>query len=69
MHPGEVGSSHCLLGIIDFLLQGNSLQAYLILKMFEIMIVPIVNPDGVYDGNYRMDLNNTNLNRVYQEPS
>ena len=33
------------------------------------MIIPIVNPDGVYDGNYRMDLNNTNLNRVYQQPS
>lgn len=37
--------------------------------MFEVMIIPIVNPDGVFDGNYRMDLNNTNLNRVYQEPN
>ena len=32
------------------------------------MVIPIVNPDGVFDGNYRMDLNNVNLNRVYQEP-
>ena len=29
--------------------------------MFEVMIIPMVNPDGVFDGNYRMDLNNTNL--------
>lgn len=33
------------------------------------MIIPIVNPDGVFDGNYRMDLNNNNLNRVYQDPN
>lgn len=69
VHPGEVGSSHCLIGIIDFLTRFSSLQSYLILKMFEVMIIPIVNPDGVFDGNYRMDLNNTNLNRVYQEPN
>mgnify|MGYP000961209597 FL=1 len=37
--------------------------------MFEIIIIPIVNPDGVFEGNYRMDLNNINLNRVYLEPS
>lgn len=55
--------------MIDFLTRSCSLQALLILKMFEIMIIPIVNPDGVFEGNYRMDLNNTNLNRVYLEPS
>ena len=56
------------MGIIDFLTRFSSVQSYLILKMFEVMIIPMVNPDGVFDGNYRMDLNNTNLNRVYQEP-
>jgi murein tripeptide amidase MpaA len=52
--------------MIDFLTRFNNLQSYLILKMFDVMIIPMVNPDGVFDGNYRMDLNNTNLNRVYQ---
>lgn len=69
VHPGEVGSSQCLMGIIDFLTRPFNLQSYLILKMFEILIIPIVNPDGVYEGNYRMDLNNNNLNRVYNDPS
>lgn len=37
--------------------------------MFEVLIIPIVNPDGVLEGNYRMDLSNNNLNRVYHDPS
>lgn len=37
--------------------------------MLDVYVVPMVNPDGVYEGNYRMDLNNNNLNRVYNDPS
>lgn len=33
------------------------------------MIVPMVNPDGVYEGNYRMDPSNRNLNRLYLNPT
>lgn len=69
VHPGEVGSSHCLIGILNFFVGEENLQAYLLLKMFEVIVFPMVNPDGVFEGNYRMDLNNTNLNRVYNEPS
>jgi len=29
----------------------------------------MVNPDGVYEGNYRMDPLGNNLNRFYNEPS
>lgn len=57
------------MGIIDFLMRSFNLQAHLLLHMFEFVIFPMVNPDGVYGGNYRMDLTNTNLNRVYNEPS
>lgn len=69
VHPGEVGSTYCLMGIIDFLIRSFSLQAHLLLQMFEFIIFPMVNPDGVFGGNYRMDLNNTNLNRVYGDPN
>ncbi len=32
------------------------------------MIVPMINPDGVYNGYYRMDTHNQNLNRFYNNP-
>ena len=28
----------------------------------------MVNPDGVHDGHYRMDIFNQNLNRYYKDP-
>ena len=31
-------------------------------------VVPMINPDGVYDGHYRMDIFNKNLNRFYKDP-
>jgi murein tripeptide amidase MpaA len=32
------------------------------------MIVPMLNPDGVFEGNYRMDMSGRNLNRLYTNP-
>ena len=29
----------------------------------------MLNPDGVYNGNYRMDMLNQNLNRHYKNPN
>ena len=69
VHPGEVGSSYCLMGIIDMLMRWYNPQSQLLLRMFEFVIFPCVNPDGIFEGNYRMDSNCFNLNRVYNEPS
>ena len=32
------------------------------------MMIPMLNPDGVFHGNYRMDIFNQNLNRYYKNP-
>ena len=48
VHPGEVGASYCLMGMIDFLIRSCNLQSKLLTKLFEFVIFPIVNPDGIY---------------------
>ena len=65
VHPGETSSSFCLMGIIETLLDPKCLQSYLLRRMFEWKIVPMVNPDGVVSGNYRTDPRGDNLNRNY----
>ena len=68
IHPGEVGSSHTLVGILKFLLNPKDLRAYLLRKLFVFMVVPMLNPEGVFLGNYRMDSRGRNLNRLFTSP-
>jgi len=44
-------------------------RAALLRKHFVFMVIPMLNPDGVYNGHYRMDTLNQNLNRYYNSPS
>jgi murein tripeptide amidase MpaA len=67
VHPGEIGSSYALKGMIDFLTSSDP-QAKEILNEFYFLIVPMLNPDGVYNGNNRMDALGQNLNRFYHIP-
>ncbi len=41
----------------------------MLLQYFVFYIVPMVNPDGVVDGNFRCDSYGRNLNRFYTDPS
>jgi murein tripeptide amidase MpaA len=43
----------------------KDLRAYILRKHFQFLIVPMLNPDGVYYGFYRMDTMANNLNRFY----
>lgn len=67
VHPSEVGSSYSLMGMIEYLISGKK-QANKMLSQFYFLIVPILNPDGVYNGNNRLDALGQNLNRFYLMP-
>ena len=55
VHPGESPSSFVCQGLLDFLVSAHPiakvLRDYLVFK-----IIPMLNPDGVYYGNYRYQL-------------
>ena len=43
-------SSHLLNGVINYIFDNCD-----ILNHFEFLIVPMINPDGVYRGHWRVD--------------
>jgi hypothetical protein len=55
-------------GLIDFLVS-NAPEARVLREKFVFKIVPMINPDGVINGNYRCSLCGTDLNRRYKAPS
>ena len=49
---------------IDFLI-GNSVEARILRENFVFYVVPMMNIDGVVNGNYRVNLSGLDLNRQY----
>ena len=66
VHPGEVPASHCLNGVIDSLILDENQE---LLNNFVFCIVPMINPDGVFRGHWRVDTLGQNLNRYYAKPN
>lgn len=64
VHPGESPSSFVCEGIIDYLLSHNE-EVRQLRDEFVFKIVPMLNPDGVINGNYRCSLSGYDLNRVW----
>ncbi|CAD8183056.1 unnamed protein product [Paramecium octaurelia] len=62
-HPGETVSSHVCQGFLEALSNDKTLQLF-----YNIIVIPMVNPDGVKQGNFRCDLSGKDLNRVWQNP-
>ena len=54
-------------GIIDYLV-GSSLGARLLRDNFIFKIIPMLNPDGVINGNTRCSLAGVDLNRQWIDP-
>jgi hypothetical protein len=69
VHPGEANASFMIQGAIDFLLQKNNKEAKLLRETFIFKIIPMLNPDGVVNGNYRCNFVGADLNRRWPNPS
>lgn len=52
VHPGETPASYTCQGLINFLVSDDP-NAKKLRENFVFKIVPMLNPDGVYLGNYR----------------
>ena len=61
-HPPEVSGSFALFSFTETLLADTDL-ARQFRKHFQIIVIPLLNPDGVLGGNWRHNLGSTDLNR------
>ncbi|MBN3293959.1 CBPC1 carboxypeptidase, partial [Polypterus senegalus] len=68
VHPGETNSSWVMKGTLEFLMSNNSV-AQSLREAYIFKIVPMLNPDGVINGNHRCSLSGEDLNRQWQNPN
>lgn len=61
-HPPEVTGAYALMPFVETILDGSELSE-LFLDQFNLLIIPMVNPDGVEDGNWRFNTGGMDLNR------
>ncbi|XP_077173476.1 cytosolic carboxypeptidase 4 isoform X2 [Paroedura picta] len=68
VHPGESNASWVMKGTLEFLLSNDPI-ADLLRHCFIFKVVPMLNPDGVINGNQRCSLSGEDLNRRWLKPS
>ncbi|WP_293299367.1 M14 family metallopeptidase [Pedobacter sp. UBA4863] len=64
-HPPEISGYMAMERFVETLL-GNSKLAKNFIKNYELVIVPMVNPDGVDEGNWRHSFGGVDLNRDWE---
>ena len=69
VHPGETVGSWMMRGVLTFLTDPNNLEAKILRENFVFKVIPMLNPDGVINGNYRCSLAGCDLNRRWKTPS
>ena len=69
MHPGETVGSWMMRGVLNFLTDPDNVEAKLLREKFVFKIIPMLNPDGVINGNYRCSLAGCDLNRRWKAPN
>ena len=68
-HPGETVGSWMMRGVLFFLTDPNDPEARRLRENYVFKVVPMLNPDGVINGNYRCSLAGCDLNRQWKNPS
>jgi cytosolic carboxypeptidase protein 2/3 len=69
VHPGETVGSWMMRGLLYFLTDPHNEEAKILRDNFVFKVVPMLNPDGVINGNYRSSLAGCDLNRRWKNPS
>mmetsp|Transcript_35248 Transcript_35248/g.110961 ORF Transcript_35248/g.110961 Transcript_35248/m.110961 type:complete len:1129 (-) Transcript_35248:2965-6351(-) len=67
VHPGETCASWMMEGVLRYL-TSNDPGAADLRDAFVFKVVPMLNPDGVINGNYRTSLAGVDLNRRWDHP-
>lgn len=67
-HPGEPESSHVLKGFMEELLDEKCDWGKFIRHNFVLIIVPMINPDGVSIGNSKCSLSGHDLDKYWRNP-
>ena len=67
VHPGETPASFACQGLIDWLISDEPTASRLRDRAV-VKVVPMLNPDGVFLGNYRCSYIGVDLNREWQAP-
>ncbi|XP_029430511.1 cytosolic carboxypeptidase 4 isoform X2 [Rhinatrema bivittatum] len=68
VHPGESNASWVMKGTLEFLMSDDPI-ADILRKNFIFKIIPMLNPDGVINGNHRCSLSGEDLNRQWISPN
>lgn len=69
-HPPEVSGAFAFFTFLETLLADSNLAARF-RERFQIIAIPLLNPDGVLGGNWRHNLGSTDLNRdwgIFNQP-
>lgn len=61
-HPPEISGYMAMMQFVETLL-GNTDMAKNFIKNYELVIIPMINPDGVDEGNWRHNFGGVDLNR------
>ena len=69
VHPGEAVASWMMRGVLTFLTDPDNYEAKMLRENFVFKVIPMLNPDGVINGNYRCSLAGCDLNRRWKTPN